>query len=66
MKRLDKLTSTVPEPHVAIQEPPENEIQFRIPPDGTMPTPTLGFSSTDMRKSYISVGAGRARPGCGR
>lgn len=42
------LTSTVPEPHFAAQLPPEKEIQLRTPPDGTEPTATLGFRSTDI------------------
>jgi hypothetical protein len=51
-------TSTVPEPQVAFQRPPEKLIQF-LWPQGPSPMSILGLIVTDMRKSSCRVGVGR-------
>jgi hypothetical protein len=64
-QRSHFLTITVPEPKLALHDPPEKEIQLRCPPDGTTPKAILGFSLTDMRKSKVRLGAGIRRSRCG-
>jgi hypothetical protein len=54
----------MPDPQDPDQVPPVNEIQF-LCPRGVGPTEMRGLSVTDMRKSWLRLGCGSERLGCG-